>query len=136
MINKKYLIIGLIAVGLILLIYSIFNRSSKNIKSPDSGPVPTVKVNLDPTKNRGSLDPDNIFPTVPPKIQAEAEAIRSLRNRSPFSQNNFTVKYDYHINKFVITFSDGKNANNIAKFNKWLKDNNYGAISSIYFNFP
>ncbi len=55
-----------------------------------------------------------------------------LRLRTPVSQNEFLLSYDYDQLKFIVILKSPYD-NNQTLFNKWLKDNGYGDIPQSEF---
>ena len=61
---------------------------------------------------------------------SEVYLIKDLRNKCPVDRDNFTVDFDYNVNKFVVIY---KNETGISDFKNWLKETGYSVISENYF---
>ena len=60
----------------------------------------------------------------------EVYLIKDLRNKCPISKDNFTIDFDYSVNKFMVSY---KNQKGINDFQTWLSQTGYNVISQSYF---
>lgn len=135
--NKKIITILSLVILFIgsLVVFYVKREKTDNVDEAINI-TPTISVRLaTPIPTRVSLDPDVIFPTLPPKLQAEVDGIRSLKRKLPLNLEEFNIGYDYHSNKFIVKFINGRNAYKISSFKNWLKSSGYSSISLDYFEF-
>ena len=139
--TKIFILIGIVILIALFLSYLLLTRlrmapSSVSSTSTFLSPTvrPTVVVDnkfaksdyaypngeklLDSTGDSGEL----------PALEITSATQRAnLSSTLPLKTEDFTISMDYQQAKYVVTFTDTNNQNNISEFELWLKSN-YGGL--------
>lgn len=126
--NKIIIIIS--GIGLIVAL-AAFLASRKNTTTEIQPPTET-KVAI-PTRRVDDYFSDTgaVYISPTDNEYTEIELIKILRSKVPIKNEGFSVDFDYKVNKFIVTITDGSQ-NNKDVFEKWLSETGYNQISSQY----
>lgn len=141
--NKKmFLIVGSILLLILLLLRILFKSGTKSDGQIIISPTPVVSLSpssfLNPTLKSPLISetpPDSTGYGEPSISVGENNSINqttALRRKLPYSQNEFSLIYDYDQLKFIVTINTPFEQNK-ALFKQFLKSQGYGDIKEEKF---
>lgn len=135
--NSKLLLIPIFLFLILLFVYFAFILSKKNLPTSPSfpfSPSPTLnKLQIQQKKTTPSptlIPPAFTGAAKDPQISQEDIDITTqkyfLRKTTPLKQSNFSIFFDYSLDKFNVILQEPKDITQ-ASFSAWL-DKNYSSI--------
>lgn len=128
--SKVLIIIGIIVLFFALIV--IFWPKKEIVVQNKTIKTIPASVVLIPTQDKKPFVSDTGAVYISPSDNEyrEIEMIKSLRNNCPLNNEYFSIKYDYGIDKFVVTIKN----ENIETFLQWKKDTGYNFIGDQYWD--
>ncbi len=118
-----FAILGVLIVSVIILSSSKKPSPTIQPQSQSLAPTPLVIV---PTSSSGKIVLTPRFTganiNIPPLLLNTAQQKQALKKKTPLTENEFTITYDYQSDTFIVTLSEPKQDNK-AVFEPWLKQN-------------
>lgn len=125
MTKKNLIILGLVIIVIITVIIALWPKKTETkIIKEEKIIIPTREI-LKTESETGAMDI-----SMSEDQYSAVYLIKNLRNNCPIDRNNFSVDFDYNVNKFLITY---KNDSGRSDFQKWLNETGYNIISESYF---
>lgn len=125
MTKKNLIILGLVIIVVITVIIALWPKKTETkIIKEEKIIIPTREI-LKTESETGAMDI-----SMSEDQYSAVYLIKNLRNNCPIDRNNFSVDFDYNVNKFLVTY---KNDSGGSDFQKWLNETGYNIISESYF---
>lgn len=150
---QKVKILLVISVGLLFLLVVVYGtllmvrRGSSpavpqaGVATPDGSPIPSIQIDEEFAssdyaypKMSKILSSTGANDEEAAEVDTAANQRGSLLSALPVQTANFTVTMDYAKAKYVVTFVDLENEDNLATFELWLADN-YADLKPEEFEF-
>ncbi len=134
--KRIYFALG--GVLIFILVLTLVVKTTKNrpktvapTPTPINNPIPTVydlKKTIKPTETPAPLPSQTggLGPQEDEATKKLSEQKQELRFKTPLTQPNFTITFDYSQDKFMVSLKEPKEQSK-TKFSEWLV-NNYPAI--------